>query len=102
MKGHRYRITVEHLEDAKGSPVQAAPLSFEARNHDDVLSIVQRMQARGTFPPDVAAQLAVGLKLFGEVMLQYRDEEIFKPLQPAFGEFMKGLKKGPGAAPSDA
>jgi hypothetical protein len=99
MKGHLYRVTVEHLEDPKGEQVLVEPLVFEARNHDDLMSIVQRMRQRGTFPEDVAAQLAVGLKLFSEVMLQYRDEEMFKPLQPAFGEFMKGLKKG-GGTPS--
>jgi Domain of Unknown Function with PDB structure (DUF3861) len=93
MKGHLYRVTVEHLEDPKGNAVVADPLSFQARNHDDLLPIVARMRARGMFEPDEAAALAIGLKLFGEVMLRNREHELFAPLQPHFAEFIKRLKK---------
>jgi hypothetical protein len=93
MKGHLYRITVEHLEDAKGNVVQAAPLTFETRNHDDLFPIVARMRVRGLFDTAEAASLAIGLKLFGEVMLRNRQHELFAPLQPHFAEFIKRLKK---------
>ena len=93
MKGHLYRITVEHLEDAKGNAVEAEPLAFEARNHDDLLPIVARMRARGMFEPDEAAALAIGLKLFGEVMLHHREHELFAPLRPHYSDFIKRLKK---------
>lgn len=94
MKGHLYRITVDHLEDAKGNRLNADPLVFEARNHDDLLDIVRKLQARDQFAQDEAASLAIGLKLFSEVMLHHRDDELFKPLLPHFVEFMKNLKKG--------
>lgn len=93
MKGHLYRITVEHLEDAKGNAVEAEPLTFEARNHDDLFPIVARMRARGMFDADEAAALAMGLKLFGEVMLHHRENELFAPLRPHYSEFIKRLKK---------
>ena len=93
MKGHLYRVTVEHLEDAKGNAVEAEPLTFQARNHDDLFPIVARMKTRETFEADEAAALAIGLKLFGEVMLKHRENELFAPLRPHYVEFIKRLKK---------
>lgn len=95
MKQHRYRITVEHLADANGQPsTYAEPLQFEAGNHDDMLAIVARMRQRGDFDADTAASLAIGLKLFSEVMLMHRDHPLFAELAPHFGAFMKRLKQG--------
>ena len=94
MKGHLYRVTVEYLEDAKGTSIQQEPLVFETRNHDELLSLVERVKAKGMFDEDEAVSFAIGLKLFSEVMLHNKEHELFKPLQPCFGEFMKGLKKG--------
>lgn len=54
----------------------------------------ERIKARGDFAEDAATAFALGLKLFSEVMLNHRGNELFKSLQPHFGEFMKGLKKG--------
>ncbi|MGV3591884.1 MAG: DUF3861 family protein, partial [Gammaproteobacteria bacterium] len=36
MKGHLYRLTPEHIEDAKGNPVAKPPMQFDVRNHDDL------------------------------------------------------------------
>ncbi|MGC3964144.1 MAG: DUF3861 domain-containing protein [Rhodocyclaceae bacterium] len=95
MKQHRYRITVEHIADAKGNPIDgAAPLQFEARNHDELLSIVERVRSRGEFDADTAAAMAVGMKLFGEVMLENRDHPLFADFFPHFVDFIKQLKKG--------
>jgi len=93
VKGHLYRITVEHVEDAKGNAVETPPLTFEARNHDDLFPIVARMRTRVIFEPDEAAALAIGLKLLGEVMLKHREHELFAPLRPHYTEFIKRLKK---------
>jgi len=97
VKQHRYRITVEHLADAKGNPsTWPEPLRFEAGNHDDVLAIVERVRQRGDLPPDSATALAVGLKLFGEVMLENRGHPLFEEFAPHFRGFMQRLKQGPG------
>lgn len=93
MKGHLYRLTLEHLQDAKGNPMQKPPLQFEVRNHDDLHAIVEKVQAKGLFDNDEAAACAIGLKLFREVMLHHRDSDVFKLLEPHFGEFMKAFKK---------
>lgn len=94
MKSHLFRITVEHIETPEGEAVSAPPLVFETRNHDDLFAIVERMQARCQFGTDESAAFAIGLKLFGETLLKHKNDELFKPLQPHFGEFMKGLKAG--------
>ena len=98
MKGHLYRISVEHLEDAKGQAVHDQPLVFEARNHDELFDIVRKIQGRNQFSQDEAAAFAIGLKLFSEVMLHNKDHELFREFLPEFGDFMKKLKKGQGAA----
>lgn len=102
MKQHRYRITVEHLEDAQGQPsTHPAPLTFEVGNHDDILNIAERMRGRGDLDPETATALAVGLKLFGEVMLENRKHPLFESLVPHFGQFMKQLKRPASGASSD-
>jgi hypothetical protein len=93
MKGHLYRLTLEHLEDAKGNAQDRPPLALQVRNHDDLYSIVEKIQAKGLFAPEDAAAFAIGLKLFREVMLQHRGSEVFKELDPHMSAFMKALKQ---------
>lgn len=93
MKGHLYRLTLEHLEDPKGNPVSKPPLQFEVKNHDDLYAIVEKVKAKGLFDADESTAFAIGLKLFREVMLQHRDIEVLKELDPHFSEFMKAFKK---------
>lgn len=76
----------------EGEPVTEKSLSFDTRNHDDVLSIVERLQARGDLPNDTAASLGVGLKLFGEVVLEHRNDPLFAPLREPLQEFIARRK----------
>ncbi|QBY04369.1 DUF3861 family protein [Thalassotalea sp. HSM 43] len=92
MKGHLYQFTIEHVEDKKGNSVTSKPLSFTTRNHDDVFKIVESMQGKMDLDSRDATALAVGLKLFGEVMLKHPKQPLFKELRPQFAVFMKGLK----------
>ena len=93
MKGHLYRVTLEHLEDPKGNPMQREPLVFEVRNHDDLPDIVERIKAKGLFDAAEATSFAIGLKMFREVMLHHRKDDLFAALDPHMSEFMKELKK---------
>lgn|SRR5690554_2695867 len=97
MKGHLYRITLEHLEDAKGNPMSREALRFEVKNHDDLYEIVERVKAKGLFEEDEAVACAIGLKLFREVMLHNRRSEVFKELDPHMSAFMKKFKSIKGA-----
>lgn len=95
MKQHRYRVTVEHLADAQGNPVDASPLRFEVGNHDDIMAVVAYLRGRGDLPEETATAFGVGLKLFGETLLENRDHPLFAEFFPQFVAFMKHLKKGP-------
>ena len=101
MNSYRYKITVEALTGAKGEPVEGRTLSFEAANHDDILGIVERLQARLPFDNDTIASLGVGLKLFSEVTLMQRNDPMFSAIRPALGEFVRGLKQRPETVGSD-
>ncbi len=92
MKGHLYKFTIEHIEDVKGNAVESLPLLFEARNHDDIFKIIEVMQSKMVLDETDATAFAVGIKLFGEVMLKNRKNELFKEFRPHFNEFMKALK----------
>lgn len=98
MKQHRYRLTLEHLADTKGVLSTPETLQFEVGNHDDIFAIVERLRGRGDFEENAAAALAVGLKLFSEVMLEEKENPLFSSFRPHFMQFMKELKKGPRAA----
>lgn len=93
MKGHLYKVTLEHLQDAKGQAVDDSKLVFETRNHDDIFKIVEMIKVKMDLEEADAIAFAVGLKLFGEVMLNNRDVELFKQFKPHMTDFMKQLKK---------
>ncbi|MDO7886933.1 DUF3861 domain-containing protein [Hymenobacter cheonanensis] len=91
-KAHRYHLRLDQLSTKTGAG-EPASLEFDFSNHDDVLHIVRLMQAKPLFSdPDEAAQFAVGLKLFSEVMLRHRTDPLFTEVVQAFGPFMKKLK----------
>ena len=93
MKGHKFRVTIEHVATPKGEAVEREPLVFEAVNHDDIVAIAERMIASGKWgDKDQAAQLLIGLKMFSEVALWNRDDPLFAAVRPALSEFVAGLK----------
>ncbi len=66
-------------------------MEFEFENHDDIFAILEKMKQR--FPDeDEAKRFAIGIKLFGSVMMQHRGSELFAELEPAFKSFMMKLK----------
>ena len=95
MNSYRYRVTVEKLSDAKGQPVHGECLSFYTANHDDILAIVEKMQARLPLDAGTAASLGVGLKLFSEVALVRKDDPLFAAIRPAIRDFIMQLKQQP-------
>lgn len=92
MRGHRYRVTVEHLGTPRAGMDRQPELVFETVNHDEIIAIVQRMRASGHYSEDEAASLGLGLKLFSEVMLKHRDDPLFAALRPAVRSFIGALK----------
>lgn len=92
MSAHQYRITLEYLGGKHAGPELHKPLTFEAGNHDDLFGIIGNVQRSGLFDADSAAALALGMKLFGEVLLANRKDPLFQKISADFGQFM-GLFK---------
>ncbi len=80
---------IEEVTSASGAHV---PLSFEARSHDDILAIVERVRAGTAFTSDDEIALALGIKLFTSVMLIHRKDPLFADIQPAMRAFIGNLK----------
>lgn len=100
MKQHRYRVTLEQLSEPTGAPSTDKTLQFDVANHDDIFAIVEGLRGRGDFDHDAATALAVGLKLFGEVMLEDQANPVFSTFKPHFLQFTRELKKA-GRNPSN-
>lgn len=92
MKGHLYHIAIEQLEDAKGHAITDKKLAFNTRNHDDLFNIIEKVKQKEILSENDTIDMVIGLKLFSEVMLRNRDNELFKTLQPHMAEFIKQLK----------
>lgn len=93
MKHHTCSITIRHHEDKDGNPMSDRSCTFTARSHDEIIGIIERAQGSGRFESEAdAAASASGLKLLGEVMLQYRRKPGFNGLAVPFGEFMREFK----------
>lgn len=90
---NEYKVTFEYLKNSKGEEVTAEPIVLSFQNHDNVYKIIDVLKEKKFFQDDAQSeQFAIGLKLFGDVMMRNRDHELFQDLQPAFLEFMKKLK----------
>ena len=85
---YRFRITVEPVPPN----AEAGSVQFEVENHDDIIAIARRMNGRFDLDEESSKAFAIGLKLFGEVVLKNRDREPFSLIRPSFGEFMKAVK----------
>ncbi|WMI66821.1 DUF3861 domain-containing protein [Aestuariibaculum sp. YM273] len=91
-KNNKYRLTLAEvsLKDAS-APTQS--LDFEFENHDNIFNIIEKVESKNIFEnAKDAKEFAVGLKLFGEVLLRNRNHEVFSDLQPHFKDFMVKLK----------
>ncbi len=91
---HRYRVTVEPVADPPAAPGAERFLHFEAVNHDDLLEIVERVKGLHILPDSEVAEFAIGLKLFGKIVIRHRQDALFADLWPHLGNFMKRLKRG--------
>ena len=94
MKQHQYEVTVKHIADAQGNPSNYSEvLQFNAYNHDDLFKVLEHIQQSDLLEDEKAKAFAVGLKLFGETLLENKQHPLFKEFLPQFIEFMKLLKQ---------
>jgi hypothetical protein len=90
---NKYRLKPELSSTAKQEDTNFPPIELEFDNHDNIFSISERLQQKNLFENNQqATEFAIGLKMFREVMLKKRTNELFTEFSPAFREFMKKLK----------
>ncbi|MBS4431749.1 DUF3861 family protein [Pectobacterium punjabense] len=85
--GNLYQITVEEKDE------QQRTLSFEFSLHDDLFKLLEKVDGKMDMTLEQTQAFMVGLKLFGEVMMQQRKHPLFKEFAAPFREFMMNLKK---------
>lgn len=92
-RANTYRLTLELQGLASGEAASPQALALTFDNHDELFGIIARLQAKNLFgDPAQATELAMGLKLFSEVILKNRHHPLFAELLPAFRLFMAKLK----------
>lgn len=87
---YSYRITLEQLPSSTSSD-KTVTLTFETASNDDIIAIADKAR-RHIRDKDEAHAFAVGLKLFGQSLLNNREDQPFAALFPHFQAFMQGLK----------
>lgn len=92
MNSYRYRITVETLNPTGQHSEARNSFSFETATHDDLFRIVETMHKKQVVEEDAATGLAVGLKLFAEVVIRYREDPNFAPFEAPLRQFIGLLK----------
>ncbi|ALM48224.1 hypothetical protein AMR72_04505 [Flavobacterium psychrophilum] len=91
-KYNHYKITLEHTFSPKEEDLNPAVV-LEFDNHDEIFAIITRLQEKNHFDDaDQSAQFAIGLKIFSEVMLKNKNNNLFSEFLPEFKNFMTKLK----------
>lgn len=94
MKQHQYEITLKHVADTKGNPsAYTEVLQFNAYNHDDIFKVLEHLSKANVLDDEKTKAFAIGLKLFGETLLENKQHPLFKEFLPHFAQFMKQLKQ---------
>lgn len=92
-KGYNYKLTIEAITNPQGEHINKDPIEHFFQNHDDLYKIIEMAKSKNLFEnPDQSTEFALGLKLFSEIMLKNRNNDLFVDFAPAFGTFMKKLK----------
>jgi hypothetical protein len=93
MSAHQYRITLEYLGGRHAGPELHAPLRFEVGNHDDLFAIIDKVRHADMLDAETSAALALGMKLFSEVMLQHKQDPMFAPMLAAYLDYITVFKQ---------
>jgi len=92
-RANQYNLVLTQISLANGEPGNQLPLDITFENHDEIFGIIEKIKQKDPFNnPDQAAEFALGLKLFSEVMIKNRENSLFRELLPAFKPFMEKLK----------
>lgn len=93
MSAHHYRITLEYLGGKHAGAERHDTLTFDVDNHDDLFAIIDKVRLAHIVDTDTSAALALGMKLFSEVMLQHKKDPMFAPMLAAYLDYIKVFKQ---------
>lgn len=91
-KYNHYKVTLEHIYSPANEDLhRRVEVVFD--NHDNLFNIIDVLQQKDLFGDmGQSTEFAIGLKMFGEVILRNRQNPLFEEMAPAFKEFMAKLK----------
>ncbi len=90
---YSYRVTVESIEESVGlASAKGRSMQFQIQNHDDLFKIVEAVRLKDILDGERSASLAIGLKLFSEIVLEKRRDPLFEPLLEPIQCFIRQLK----------
>ncbi|MDN3595172.1 DUF3861 domain-containing protein [Zunongwangia endophytica] len=93
-RSNKYNLKLAQIQTAKEADYQAKTLEIDFENHDEIFQIIDRIKEKKHFKNEnQSIEFAIGLKLFTEVMLKNRKNELFSELAPEIKKFMTKLKK---------
>ncbi len=94
MSAHQYRVTLEYLGGNQAGPELHKPIHFEIGNQDDLFQIIGYVRDSGLLEKENdAAALALGMKLFAEVALANRGDELFEEIADDFQQYIGKFRK---------
>jgi len=92
-RSNKYQLTLKLLKLSSGEEVNDIKMELQFDNHDELFAIINRLQEKDPFEDkQQAAEFAIGLKMFSEVMLKNRKHPLFEELGTVFPTFIKKVK----------
>lgn len=89
-----YNLTLAKVHQADEQDTQRAPIQLDIKFHDEIYEIIAHIKRKNIFSEqDAATEFAIGLKLFGDILIKYRHTPLFNDFLPHFKSFMKKLKQ---------
>ncbi len=87
-KYFNYSLHLKSLDDT------SKELSINVQNHDDLFTIMDRLEKKEIFETSTQAQsFAIGLKLLTEEVLRNRDKALFEDFFKALSLFIHKIKQ---------
>ncbi|PWV53323.1 DUF3861 family protein [Chitinophaga sp. S165] len=91
---NEYHLTLTRVREANGQAGESESIHLDIKLHDEIYEIIDRVNGKNIFSEQAtASEFAIGLKLFGEIIIKYRHTPLFNDFLPHFKSFMKKLKQ---------
>lgn len=91
---NQYHLELTEIALASGENEHKKIISLDFENHDDLIEFIEINTVKNIFNDEKQAiEFAIGLKMFGEVLIKQKENPLFQEFLPAFGSFMKKYNK---------